>query len=95
MDSPGHDTDKCWALRHKIQDLIENGTIPVSPPVSQNIDTNPLPTHAVEPSNPTVKMILWKNSLQTRLDSSVPQHHFDRYSASDPFRIDGAASPNP
>lgn len=30
MNSPGHDTDDCWALRHKAQDLIDNGTLAIS-----------------------------------------------------------------
>lgn len=57
MDSPGDDTDNCWALRHKIQDLIKNETIAVAPPVSQNIATKPLHAHTVGPSNSTVNKI--------------------------------------
>ena len=26
-NSPGHDTNSCWALRNKIQDLIDEGTL--------------------------------------------------------------------
>lgn len=57
MDTPGHDTEDCEALRHKVQDLTENGTIAVSSPVSQNIETNPLPTHGAGPSNVAINMI--------------------------------------
>lgn len=57
MDTPRHDTEDCWALRHKVHDLIENGTIAVSTPISQNIKTNPVPTHATGPSNLVVNMI--------------------------------------
>lgn len=39
-----------WALRHRVRDLIERGTIAVSPPGSQNTGTNPLPAYAVGPS---------------------------------------------
>ena len=26
-DSPGHDTDDCWTLKYKIQDLIDEGVM--------------------------------------------------------------------
>ena len=26
-NSPGHDTDDCWALKNKIQDLIDKGVL--------------------------------------------------------------------
>ena len=26
-NSPGHDTDSCWALRNKIQDLVKETTL--------------------------------------------------------------------
>ena len=43
---PGHKTDACKNLRHKIQDLVESGDIiPVNP--KPNINTNPLPHHTV------------------------------------------------
>ena len=40
---PGHNTNMCMALRHRIQDLIEDGTIPT--PAGPNVGTNPLPNH--------------------------------------------------
>ena len=30
-NSPGHDTNSCWTLRNKIQDLIEEGTLEFAP----------------------------------------------------------------
>ena len=30
-DSPGHDTDDCWALKNKIQDLIDEGVLEFMP----------------------------------------------------------------
>ena len=27
FDSPGHDTNECWALKNKIQDLIDEGAL--------------------------------------------------------------------
>ncbi|XP_077215929.1 uncharacterized protein LOC143850584 [Tasmannia lanceolata] len=44
----GHLTDKCMALRHKIQDMIEAKDLAVEAP---NVTRNPLPTHAVPPPN--------------------------------------------
>ena len=41
--SPGHDTDKCFGLRHAIQDLIDNKVI--APPTRPSITNNPLPNH--------------------------------------------------
>ncbi|RVW67075.1 hypothetical protein CK203_063743 [Vitis vinifera] len=46
---PGHDTDHCAALRHAIQDLIDQGLVNLGQP---SVTTNPLPahsTHAVPP----------------------------------------------
>ncbi|XP_077215777.1 uncharacterized protein LOC143850404 [Tasmannia lanceolata] len=44
----GHLTDKCMALRHKIQDMIEAKDLAVEAP---NVTRNPLPTHAMPPPN--------------------------------------------
>ena len=46
---PGHDTDRCSALRHAIQDLIDQGLVNLGQP---SVTTNPLPahtTHSVPP----------------------------------------------
>lgn len=48
----GHLTNNCFRLRHTIQDLIDNKTIPV-PPQKPNTVSNPLPKH----SNPQVNNI--------------------------------------
>ena len=48
---PGHDIDHCNALRHAIQDLIDQGLVNLGQP---SVTTNPLPahsTHAVPPSS--------------------------------------------
>ncbi|RVW13463.1 Transposon Ty3-G Gag-Pol polyprotein [Vitis vinifera] len=48
---PGHDTDHCTALRHAIQDLIDQGLVNLGQP---SVTTNPLPahsTHAMQPSS--------------------------------------------
>ena len=38
----GHDTDNCVALKHAIQDLIDQGLVYLGRPV---VTTDPLPTH--------------------------------------------------
>ena len=38
----GHDTDSCVALRHAIQDLIDQGLVDLGRP---GVTTDPLPTH--------------------------------------------------
>ena len=46
---PGHDTERCSALHHAIQDLIDSGVVDLARP---GVTTNPLPahsTHAVPP----------------------------------------------
>ncbi|KAL6325955.1 hypothetical protein AAG906_038446 [Vitis piasezkii] len=40
---PGHDTDHCAALRHAIQDLIDQGLVNLGQP---SVTTNPLPAHS-------------------------------------------------
>lgn len=39
----GHDTERCVALCHAIQDLIDTGAVNLSGP---SVTTNPLPTHS-------------------------------------------------
>ena len=41
--SPGHNTNKCFGLRHAIQDLIDIKVI--APPTRPSITNNPLPNH--------------------------------------------------
>ena len=43
--SPGHETDQCWELKNKIQDLIDNKTIEFDPPPTPNVITAPMPNH--------------------------------------------------
>ena len=44
-DSPRPDTNDCWSLKNKIQDLIDNKTIEFDPPPTPNIITAPMPNH--------------------------------------------------
>ena len=39
---PGHETDRCTALRHAVQDLIDQGLVHLGQP---SVTTNPLPAH--------------------------------------------------
>ncbi|XP_058784481.1 uncharacterized protein LOC131659286 [Vicia villosa] len=41
-NSPGHTLEKCWAFRHKVQDLIESGAIAFDKP---NVKINTMPHH--------------------------------------------------
>ncbi|XP_027060688.1 uncharacterized protein [Coffea arabica] len=45
--SPGHTTGNCWALKHKIQDMIDAGDILLRRKGEQgpNVSKNPLPEH--------------------------------------------------
>src|SRR3954462_14662163 len=44
-NSPGHDTDNCWTLKNKIQDMIDAGEIKFDPPATPNVITAPMPNH--------------------------------------------------
>ena len=46
-DSPGHSTDDCWALRSKVQDLINAKEIQFEAPGRPNVVTAPMPQHGV------------------------------------------------
>ena len=46
-DSPGHTTDDCWALRNKVQDLIDAKEIQFEAPERPNVVTAPMPQHRV------------------------------------------------
>ena len=44
-DSPGHDMNSCWALKNKIQDMIDAKEIEFDPPGTPNMITAPMPNH--------------------------------------------------
>ncbi|KAL6317003.1 hypothetical protein AAG906_026711 [Vitis piasezkii] len=46
----GHDTDHCLALRHAIQDLIDQGLVNLGQP---SVTTNPLPAHSTQSVSPS------------------------------------------
>ena len=43
--APGHDTEKCWKLKHVVQNLIDTNKIEVQTLEAPNINQNPLPAH--------------------------------------------------
>ena len=47
-ESPGHNTNNCWALKNKVQDLIEAKEIEFDPPETPNVITAPMPKHDSE-----------------------------------------------
>ncbi|KAI5400447.1 hypothetical protein KIW84_065362 [Lathyrus oleraceus] len=44
-DSPGHDTNDCWSLKNKIQDMIDAGEFELDPPETPKVITAPLLNH--------------------------------------------------
>lgn len=52
MDTLGHDTNNCWAIRYKLQDLIDNGTIAIAPLATKNIGANPCILMLSDPQAP-------------------------------------------
>ena len=44
-ESPGHDTNDCWALKNKVQDLINAKEIEFDLPELPNVITTPMPRH--------------------------------------------------
>ena len=44
-ESPGHDTNDCWVLKNKLQDLIDAKEIEFDPLETPKVITAPLPKH--------------------------------------------------
>ena len=44
-DSIGHDTNNCWALKNKIQDLIDAKEVEFDAPEKPNVISAPMPKH--------------------------------------------------
>ncbi|GMP28522.1 hypothetical protein CsSME_00004027 [Camellia sinensis var. sinensis] len=65
---PGHDTDRCFRLQHKIQDLIDNKVIAPPQPPKPNVTTNPLPPHDRVPSPPHLNLI---HTLSSTFNPSI------------------------
>ncbi|XP_031387180.1 max-binding protein MNT-like [Punica granatum] len=56
MDAPGHTTDNCYALRGKLQEMIDKNNLSLNKIRPPNVQANPLPDHGSS-SGPTVNMI--------------------------------------
>ncbi|RVX12973.1 hypothetical protein CK203_009748 [Vitis vinifera] len=65
---PGHETDRCTALRHAIQDLIDQGLVHLGQP---SVTTNPLPTHTTHAVPPPVDAGIYETSGVT-LEPQMP-----------------------
>ncbi|XP_058775445.1 uncharacterized protein LOC131649706 [Vicia villosa] len=70
-NSPGHTLEKCWAFRHKVQDLIESREIAFDKP---NVKTNPMPRH--DGTVNTIEVITEQELVQQR---SSPIDALKRY----------------
>ncbi|XP_058784234.1 uncharacterized protein LOC131659005 [Vicia villosa] len=70
-NSPGHTLEKCWAFRHKVQDLIESGAIAFDKP---NVKTNPMPHH--DGTVNTIEVVTKQELVQQR---SSPIDSLKRY----------------
>src|SRR3954468_13187443 len=44
-NAPGHNENNCWALRNKVQDMLEAGEIEFDTPATPNVITAPMPNH--------------------------------------------------
>ena len=44
-ESPGHDTNNCWSLKNKIQDIIEAKEIEFDAPEKPNVISATMPRH--------------------------------------------------
>ena len=44
-NSPRHDTNNCWALKNKIQDIIDAKEIKFNPLEAHSMITAPMPNH--------------------------------------------------
>ena len=48
----GHDTEECWTLKNLLQDMVEDGRLPIPPGGKKpNIQTNPLGLCMIEEDN--------------------------------------------
>ncbi|WKA03340.1 hypothetical protein VitviT2T_021455 [Vitis vinifera] len=63
---PGHDTNHCSALRHAIQDLIDQGLVNLGQP---SVTTNPLPAHTTHSMSPLLVVFITCILLSHRVQS--------------------------
>ncbi|RVW89416.1 hypothetical protein CK203_046860 [Vitis vinifera] len=94
-EGPRHDTDCCFALRHAIQDLIDQGLVNLGQP---SVTTNPLPTHTTHSvslstggihhmdfvQDDVIHMLSWDDGLPEMI---VPDDDYDIVGATLDFLI--------
>lgn len=62
MNAPWHDKNDYCDLKHKVQDLVDNGNVVVATPTVQNINTIPFPRYfVVPPSIYQTDVIQWSS----------------------------------
>ena len=66
-DGPGHDTNDCWALKNKVQDLIEAKEIDFDPPKTPNVITAPIPKH--EPGVSAIDVVSTTEEANSECDT--------------------------
>ena len=68
--APGHGTENCRALKHKVQDLIDSKAIDFAPRNGPNVTKNPMPPHNNHSTNAvdhSLNLVLDVNQLKTLL----------------------------
>ncbi|RDX78460.1 hypothetical protein CR513_41265, partial [Mucuna pruriens] len=65
---PGHTTENCWAFKHKVQDLLEQGWLKLEPN-KPNVSTNPLPPH----EGASINTLDHEPTRQDTEDEAIPQ----------------------
>ncbi|RDX73782.1 hypothetical protein CR513_46552, partial [Mucuna pruriens] len=64
----GHPRERCWALKHKVQDLIEGGWLNFKE-TGPSVNMNPLPPHG----GPSVNTLSHEPIRQETLEQRMPQ----------------------
>ncbi|RDX71529.1 hypothetical protein CR513_49111, partial [Mucuna pruriens] len=65
---PGHTTENCWAFKHKVQDLLEQGWLKLEAN-KPNVSTNPLPPH----EGASVNALDHESTRQDTEGQTIPQ----------------------
>ena len=60
-EGPGHETDRCTALRLAIRDLIDQGLVHLGQP---RVTTNPLPAHTSHVVSPPADSIHFMDFIE-------------------------------
>ena len=66
----GHDTNDCWALKYKIQNMIDVKEIELDPPETPNVITTPMPNHNQDQIN-VVEDVDSSNDLNNQISPTA------------------------